>query len=96
MEDTEAKMQQVQKQVEQVKNVMALNIEEVLHRSDRLELLEEKSQDLLHSSEIFVRKSNKIKRRMWSQNCRVVVCVTALVTLFVLILAVILYSVFRK
>jgi hypothetical protein len=41
-----SKMQQVKQQVEEVKHVMMSNIEQVLERGDRIELLVDKTEDL--------------------------------------------------
>eukprot|EP00238_Polyblepharides_amylifera_P000782 CAMPEP_0196571228 /NCGR_PEP_ID=MMETSP1081-20130531/1412_1 /TAXON_ID=36882 /ORGANISM="Pyramimonas amylifera, Strain CCMP720" /LENGTH=95 /DNA_ID=CAMNT_0041888085 /DNA_START=306 /DNA_END=589 /DNA_ORIENTATION=- len=60
-----SKILQVQKQVEDVKNVMMENIEKVLDRGDRIELLVDKTEDLRFQADNFYKSGRSLRRRMW-------------------------------
>lgn len=77
------KAREVQREIESVKDIMSQNIERVLERGERIDLLVDKSSHLNSSSLAFRKRSQAVKRQMWWQKQRT----TALIglTIFFLI-----------
>ena len=66
-------------QVNDVKDVMMENIEKVLERGEKIELLVDKTDALQNQAEQFQRKGKQLRRAMWWQNCRMKIIVLAIV-----------------
>ncbi|GFR41750.1 hypothetical protein Agub_g2505 [Astrephomene gubernaculifera] len=81
-----SKIAAVQKKVNEVKDVMVENIEKVLERGERIELLVDKTDDLRNQAEQFQRKGRQLRRQMWWQNCRMKLVVLAAVLLLGLVI----------
>lgn len=64
------KLQSVQAQINDVKGIMVENIEKVLQRGDRIELLVEKTDELNNQSLAFKKKTGQLKNAMWWKNMR--------------------------
>lgn len=64
------KVAAVQKQVDEVKNVMIENIEKVLDRGEKIELLVDKTQSLRNSADTFHRQGKQLRRQMWLNNLK--------------------------
>ena len=64
------KVAAVQKQVDEVKNVMIENIEKVLDRGEKIELLVDKTQSLRNSADTFHRQGKQLRRQMWMNNLK--------------------------
>jgi len=73
----------VKTQVEEVKQVMQANIEKVLDRGDKIEVLVDKTESMQAMSFDFKKNTTKLKRKMWWQNKKM-----CLVLIFVLLLIV--------
>lgn len=82
-----SKVASVQKMVNEVKVVLAHNIDLVLVRGEKLEQLADKTEDLTFESERFVRTSRTLARKMRWQNCKV----KLVVLLAVLLLGVVIF-----
>ncbi|KAK9686030.1 hypothetical protein K7432_015282 [Basidiobolus ranarum] len=67
------KVKQVQGEIEQVKDVMVQNIERVLERGERIDLLVDKTDTLNQSAFAFRKRSTALKRSMWWKNTRLMV-----------------------
>ncbi|KAI8582059.1 hypothetical protein K450DRAFT_228829 [Umbelopsis ramanniana AG] len=73
------KLKQVHGEIEQVKDVMVHNIERVLERGERIELLVDKTDNLNQQAFAFKKRSTQLKRQMWWKNTKlmfiiVIVC----------------------
>jgi vesicle-associated membrane protein 7 len=79
-------------EVSSLREVMVENIERVLERGDRLELLVQKTDDLDNSAFVFKRGATTLKREMWYRNIRTSVYVVLLVILGLYILAALMCS----
>ncbi len=77
----------MQKKVNDVKDVMMENIEKVLERGEKIELLVDKTDQLQNQAEQFQRKGKQLRRAMWWQNCRMKLMVLGIV----LVLAVVIF-----
>lgn len=65
---------QLHRQVEDVRGIMAQNIERVVERGDRLDSLLEKTQDLEHAGTVFRATAKKVNRHMCLRNvCMMIV-----------------------
>uniref|UniRef100_G3MNU5 Vesicle-associated membrane protein 7 n=2 Tax=Amblyomma TaxID=6942 RepID=G3MNU5_AMBMU len=80
---------QLHRQVEDVRGIMAQNIERVVERGDRLDSLLEKTQDLEQAGTAFRATAKKVNRHMCLRNARMIIVigivlagVITLVTLF--------------
>ncbi|KAG2452181.1 hypothetical protein HYH02_003212 [Chlamydomonas schloesseri] len=82
-----SKVASVQKKVDEVKGIMTENIEKVLARGEKLELLTDKTENLMFESDRFVRTGRALRRRMWMQNCKMKI----VVALAVILLAVVIF-----
>ncbi|CAO3618884.1 unnamed protein product [Cunninghamella blakesleeana] len=71
------KLKQVHGEIEQVKDVMAHNIERVLERGERIELLVDKTDNLNQQAFAFKKRSTQLKRAMWWKNTKLM-CMIAL------------------
>ncbi|KAF9963273.1 Vesicle-associated membrane protein [Mortierella alpina] len=75
------RIKQVKGEIEQVKDVMVQNIERVLERGERIELLVDKTDNLNQQAFAFKRRSTALKRTMWWKNTKLMV-ILVLVIIF--------------
>ena len=68
--DPTDKVQRVRNEVDRVKDIMVSNIETLVERGERLELLVDKTDQLSQHSVSFKQTSRTLQRRMWWQNTR--------------------------
>jgi len=66
--ETVDKFKQVQGEIETVKDVMVKNIEKVLERGERIEILDDKTDSLNQASFVFKKRSTALRRAMWWKN----------------------------
>lgn len=59
------KINRVKKEIDEVKVVMERNIEKVLDRGEKIEILLSKTEDLSYSSFDFKKNATRVKRKMW-------------------------------
>lgn len=82
----------VRGEVVELKNVMVDNIEKVLGRGERLEVLVQKTDSLGQQAFAFKRQARVLRRHMWWQNARMALIIGALVLLAAYILVCIICS----
>ncbi|CCJ29490.1 unnamed protein product [Pneumocystis jirovecii] len=77
----------VQKEMEQVKSAMTENIEKVLERGERIELLVNRTQNMNETAFSFSKRSSYLRRRIWWESVKmtVIFCFVALFLLYLLI-----------
>jgi len=66
-----SKVSHVQQQVSQVKEIMMDNIEKVLDRGEKIELLVDKSDALRFQADNFHKTGRSLRRNMWWQNTKI-------------------------
>ncbi|KAK9022743.1 hypothetical protein V6N11_002986 [Hibiscus sabdariffa] len=66
-----SKLAKVKAQVSEVKGVMMENIEKVLDRGEKIELLVDKTENLHQQAQDFRSTGTKIRRKMWLQNMKI-------------------------
>ncbi|KAF9905052.1 hypothetical protein EC991_002061 [Linnemannia zychae] len=73
------RIKQVQGEIEQVKDVMVHNIERVLERGERIELLVDKTDNLNQQAFAFKKRSTALKRTMWWKNTKLTIILTSVI-----------------
>mmetsp|Transcript_29605 Transcript_29605/g.24924 ORF Transcript_29605/g.24924 Transcript_29605/m.24924 type:complete len:110 (+) Transcript_29605:117-446(+) len=81
------KVDKVKEQMDDVKNVMVDNIEKVLKRGEKIELLVDKTDNLNQQSIRFKKHSTQLKQAMWWQNAKLMIVVGVVVVVVVGIIA---------
>jgi len=61
---------QIHAELGETVNVMRSNIEKMIRRGEKLEELEEKTEDLVNQSALFHSKSRKLKKQFWWKNAK--------------------------
>ncbi|XP_061991690.1 putative vesicle-associated membrane protein 726 [Rosa rugosa] len=73
------KLAKVKAQVTEVKGVMMENIEKVLDRGEKIELLVDKTDNLRSQAQDFKQQGTKMRRKMWFQNMKMKLIVVGIV-----------------
>ncbi|KAE8668103.1 VAMP724 protein [Hibiscus syriacus] len=81
-----SKLAKVKAQVSEVKGVMMENIEKVLDRGEKIELLVDKTESLRSQAQDFRQQGTKMKRKMWLENMKMKLIVFGIVLALVLII----------
>jgi len=81
-----SKLAKVKAQVSEVKGVMMDNIEKVLDRGEKIELLVDKTENLRFQAQDFQKKGTDLRRKMWFQNMKVKLIVLGIVVALILII----------
>ncbi|KAM7258664.1 hypothetical protein ACFE04_014405 [Oxalis oulophora] len=81
-----SKLAKVKAQVSEVKGVMMENIEKVLDRGEKIELLVDKTENLHQQAQDFRSTGTKIRRKMWLQNMKIKLIVLAILIALILII----------
>ncbi|KAI9314382.1 synaptobrevin-domain-containing protein [Dichotomocladium elegans] len=69
------RLKQVHGEIEAVKDVMTQNIERVLERSERIELLVDKTDTLNQHAFAFKKRGTQVKHAMWWKNTKIVIMI---------------------
>uniref|UniRef100_A0ACD5WFZ9 Uncharacterized protein n=1 Tax=Avena sativa TaxID=4498 RepID=A0ACD5WFZ9_AVESA len=80
------KLAKVQAQVSEVKNVMMENIEKVLDRGEKIELLVDKTENLRSQAQDFRQQGTQVRRKMWLQNMKIKLIVLGIIIALILII----------
>ncbi|KAL9267523.1 Vesicle-associated membrane protein 727-like protein [Drosera capensis] len=80
-----SKIAKVKAQIAEVKGVMIDNIERVLDRGEKIELLVDKTENLQFQADSFQRQGRLLRRKMWFQNFQLKLIVGGSVVAFILI-----------
>ncbi|KAL4290591.1 hypothetical protein GQ457_14G008110 [Hibiscus cannabinus] len=81
-----SKLAKVKAQVSEVKGVMMENIEKVLDRGEKIELLVDKTENLHHQAQDFRSTGTQIRRKMWLQNMKIKLIVLGILIALILII----------
>ncbi|KAJ9565101.1 hypothetical protein OSB04_001067 [Centaurea solstitialis] len=81
-----SKLSKVKAQVSEVKGVMMENIEKVLDRGEKIELLVDKSENLHSQAQGFRTAGTQLRRKMWFQNMKVKLIVLGILIALILII----------
>ncbi|CAG8565409.1 9512_t:CDS:2 [Ambispora gerdemannii] len=77
------RIKQVHGEIEQVKDVMVHNIERVLERGERIELLVDKTDSLNLQAFAFRKRSTALKRSMWWKNTKLMILLVFVIILII-------------
>ncbi|XP_075839941.1 vesicle-associated membrane protein 8 [Microtus pennsylvanicus] len=82
------RVRDLRSEVEGVKNIMTQNVERILARGENLDHLRNKTEDLEATSEHFKTTSQKVARKFWWKNVKmiVIICVIVLVIIILIVL----------
>lgn len=81
------KVAQVQAKVNEVKGIMVENIEKVIERGEKIELLVDKTDDLRSQAQEFQKRGRQLRNKMWWANCKM----KLIVALVLVLLAVVIF-----
>lgn len=81
-----SKIAKVKAQVSEVKGVMMENIEKVLDRGEKIELLVDKTESLHNEAQDFRNKGTGLRRKMWLQNMKIKLIVLAVLIALILVI----------
>ncbi|CAN1327654.1 Putative vesicle-associated membrane protein 726 [Linum perenne] len=81
-----SKLAKVKAQVSEVKGVMMENIEKVLDRGEKIELLVDKTENLHQQAQDFRSTGTQIRRKMWLQNMKIKLIVLGILVALILII----------
>ncbi|KAH9650067.1 hypothetical protein KPL70_026221 [Citrus sinensis] len=81
-----SKLAKVKAQVSEVKGVMMENIEKVLDRGEKIELLVDKTENLRSQAQDFRQQGTKMRRKMWIQNMKIKLIVLGIIIALILII----------
>lgn len=80
------RVRDLQSEVEGVKNIMSQNVERILARGENLDQLRNKTEDLEASSEHFKTTSQKVARKYWWKNAKMIAIICVIVGIIVLLI----------
>ncbi|KAH9540504.1 hypothetical protein CY35_14G008500 [Sphagnum magellanicum] len=80
------KISKIKSQVAEVKGIMMDNIEKVLDRGEKIELLVDKSENLRFQADNFQRHGRSLRRKMWLQNFKVKLIVLAVIVVVIIVI----------
>ncbi|RLN32136.1 hypothetical protein BBJ28_00007062 [Nothophytophthora sp. Chile5] len=89
------KLSEVMNQVDGVKTVMHNNIQVVLSNTEKMEVVEQKTNDLNEQAKVFRNTGRKLRRAMWWKNAKLTLALGVCAVLVILILLAVL-GVFKK
>ncbi|CAH8251173.1 unnamed protein product [Arabidopsis lyrata] len=81
-----SKLSKVKAQVTEVKGVMMENIEKVLDRGEKIELLVDKTENLRSQAQDFRTQGTKMKRKLWFENMKIKLIVFGIIVALILII----------
>lgn len=80
------KVSALRSQVDGVKDIMTQNVDRILARGERLDDLMDKSEDLQAGAQHFKQTSQKVARKYWWKNVKLVVVIVVIVLIIILII----------
>ncbi|KAF3664041.1 Vesicle-associated membrane protein [Capsicum annuum] len=83
--DEMSKLSKLKAQITEVKGIMMDNIEKVLDRGEKIELLVDKSENLQFQADSFQRQGRQLRRKMWFQNLQMKLMVGGAIFVFIII-----------
>jgi hypothetical protein len=80
------KVAKVQSQVSEVKSIMMENIEKVLDRGEKLEMLVDKTENLRYQADQFQKSGKALRNKMWWQNIKMKLLVALILAIVVVVI----------
>jgi len=87
-----SKTVEIQKKIDETVEVMRDNLKSVAVRGERLDTLQDKTENLSVSAQGFRRGANKVRKQMWwkDMKMRIIIAVTIIILLLIIILPIVL------
>ncbi|CAG7879724.1 hypothetical protein BRARA_C01000 [Brassica rapa] len=79
-------LNRVRGEVSEIRSVMVENIEKIMERGDRIELLVDKTATMQDNSFHFRKQSKRLRRALWMKNAKLLVVLTCLIVLVLYII----------
>lgn len=92
-QETTGKSIQVQKQVDEVKDIMEKNVTDAMNRGEQLNDLEAKTLALEEGSKSFAKNTNQVNSKLWWSNMKYTAIIVGIIVAIILI---VLITVFGK
>mmetsp|Transcript_18606 Transcript_18606/g.46921 ORF Transcript_18606/g.46921 Transcript_18606/m.46921 type:complete len:241 (-) Transcript_18606:1530-2252(-) len=80
------KIRAVRGQIDEVKDLMVDNIDQVLQRGDKIEILVGKTEQLSEEAVTFKKSATTLRKKMWWKNCKITAIIVAVIVVLILIL----------
>jgi len=80
------RLQNTQKQVDEVVDIMKTNVERIMEREEKLQTLDERANNLSLSANEFQTTSGKLKRKMWWKNLKMMLILGGIVVVLIVII----------
>ncbi|KAM7526770.1 hypothetical protein LguiA_016672 [Lonicera macranthoides] len=84
--DEISKLSKLKAQITEVKGIMMDNIEKVLDRGEKIELLVDKTENLQFQADSFQRQGRQLRRKMWLQNLQMKLMIGGAIFALIIIL----------
>ncbi|CAM8967982.1 unnamed protein product [Rhodiola kirilowii] len=81
-----SKLSKLKAQITEVKGIMMDNIDKVLDRGEKIELLVDKSENLQFQADSFQRQGRQLRRKMWLQSLKTKLIIGGVIVALILIL----------
>lgn len=91
-----SKVHSVAKKVEEVKGIMAENIDKALARGEKMELLADKTDHLAFEADRFMKTGRELRRTMWWQNMKIKLIIAAVIILLGVVIFLVVYFSMKK
>ncbi|XP_057475884.1 vesicle-associated membrane protein 727-like [Actinidia eriantha] len=93
--DEISKLSKLKAQITEVKGIMMDNIEKVLDRGEKIELLVDKTENLQFQADSFQRQGRQLRRKMWLQSLQMKIMVGGAILALIIILWLMVCRVFK-
>jgi len=90
-----SKLSKLKAQISEVKGIMMDNIEKVLDRGERIELLVDKTENLQFQADSFQRQGRQLRRKMWLQNLRLKLMILGIILVVILLIVLVICGGFK-
>lgn len=84
--DEISKLSKLRTQITEVKGIMMDNIEKVLDRGEKIELLVDKTENLQFQADSFQRQGRQLRRKMWLQSLQMKLMVAGVIFVIIVIM----------
>ncbi|EGR52522.1 synaptobrevin [Trichoderma reesei QM6a] len=84
----QSRTQALQGEIDATVQVMRKNIENVAQRGDRLDVLQDKTDNLAESAQGFRRGANRVRKQMWWKDMKMRVCIVVGIILLLVVIIV--------
>ncbi|KAK2414200.1 vesicle-associated membrane protein [Trifolium repens] len=81
-----SKLAKVKAQVSEVQDVMMQNIDRVLNRQVKIDVLMDKTDNLRNEAQVFREQGGQLRRKMWFQNMKIKLIILAIIIVIILII----------